>query len=99
MTEKKRLVAKKPAVKKKPKQMQPEEYNEYLEREIINVIKLRQFYSSGGDFARDYYISCQDKLQRNYPEFEYFKEFLEEQMEGHLKNLEKVVKQKYPNLF
>jgi len=99
MTEKKRLVAKKPVVKKKPQQMNPVEYNAFLEREVINMIKLRQFYSEVKRFARDYYISCQGNLRKDYPDFEYFEEFLEEQTEKHLKNLEKVVKQKYPKLF
>lgn len=97
MTEKKRLVAKKPIPKKKPKTIPQEAYNQYLEREVINIIKLKKFYSEVEEFARKYYISCQGNLRRNYPDFEWFEEFLEEQMKEHLKNLEKVVKQKYHN--
>jgi hypothetical protein len=95
MTEKKKLVAKKPAVKKKPEQMSSEEYNKYLEREVINMIKLRQFYSKVEEFARRYYISCPANLRKNYSEFGDFKEFLEGQFENHLRNLEKIVEKKY----
>ncbi|MEK6827616.1 MAG: hypothetical protein AABX99_03990 [Nanoarchaeota archaeon] len=95
MTGKKILKAKKPIVKKKPEQMSSEEYNGYLERETINILKIRQFYSEVENFARSYYRSCQSHLRRNYPEFEDFKEFLSRQVEGHLRNLEKIVKQKY----
>jgi hypothetical protein len=95
MIEKKKFVAKKPVPKKKPKQMSSEEYNTYLERETINIIKLRQFYSEVEEFERRYYHSCQGNLRQKYPRFEDFKYFLEQQMEEHLKNLEKIVKQKY----
>ena len=95
MTEKKKLVAKKPIQKKKPKQMTPEEYNKDIEREVINVIKLRQFYSNIEEFAASYYRSCSANLRKDYPEFGYFKEFLEEQFQKHLRNLEKIVEQKY----
>lgn len=96
MTGKKEVVAKKPVVKKKPQQMNEAEYQSFIEREIINVLKLRGLYSEIEDFAERYYSSCPSNLREHYSEFDYFKEFLEEQSEEHMKNLEKIVKQKYP---
>ncbi len=94
MTEK-RLVAKKPVAKKKPKPLTEEEYNYSLEQEVINILKLRGLYSDIEEFAKRYYRSCSPNMRKNYPKFEYFKEFLEYQTQEHIKNLEKIVRQKY----
>ncbi|VVB82830.1 Uncharacterised protein [uncultured archaeon] len=90
----KKLTAKKPTPKKKPTPMTDEQYHQSMEREVINILKLRGLYSYIEDFAGEY----SQGTRRIYKQFDYFMDFLEDRTEEHLAQLEKIVGKKDSHL-